>query len=178
MFIEAVITAITVSIDGFFSGFAVGIKKTKITLNNLFIISTIPVLMAIPIMLFGNYVSNLITSNIGNYIGFILFIFLAVSSIIQIKKDDINEDINNDNINLTNSVIVGLTIGIDSSISAFSLALQHHNPFITPIYFGISHGILILLGNILSLKTNISNINNIKYISPLLFTIIAITKII
>ena len=178
MFIEAVITAITVSIDGFFSGFAVGIKKTKITLNKLFIISTIPVLMAIPIMLFGNYVSNLITSNIGNYIGFILFIFLAVSSIIQIKKDDINEDINNDNINLTNSVIVGLTIGIDSSISAFSLALQHHNPFITPIYFGISHGILILLGNILSLKTNISNINNIKYISPLLFTIIAITKII
>lgn len=178
MFIEAVITAITVSIDGFFSGFAVGIKKTKITLNKLFIISIIPVLMAVPIMLFGNYVSNLITSNIGNYIGFILFIFLAVSSIIQIKKDDINEDINHDNINLTNSVIVGLTIGIDSSISAFSLALQHHNPFITPIYFGISHGILILLGNILSLKTNISNINNIKYISPLLFTIIAITKII
>lgn len=178
MFIEAVITAITVSIDGFFSGFAVGIKKTKITLNKLFIISIIPVLMAVPIMLFGNYVSNLITSNIGNYIGFILFIFLAISSIIQIKKDDINEDINNDNINLTNSVIVGLTIGIDSSISAFSLALQHHNPFITPIYFGISHGILILLGNILSLKTNISNINNIKYISPLLFTIIAITKII
>ena len=38
MFIEAVITAITVSIDGFFSGFAVGIKKTKITLNKLFII--------------------------------------------------------------------------------------------------------------------------------------------
>ena len=94
MFIEAVITAITVSIDGFFSGFAVGIKKTKITLNKLFIISIIPVLMAIPIMLFGNYVSNLITSNIGNYIGFTLFIFLAISSFIQIKKDNKNEDFN------------------------------------------------------------------------------------
>lgn len=178
MFIEAVITAITVSIDGFFSGFAVGIKKTKITLNKLFIISIIPVLMAIPIMLFGNYVSNLITSDIGNYIGFTLFIFLAISSFIQIKKDNKNEDFNYNNIDLTNSIIVGLTIGIDSSISAFSLALQNHNPFITPIYFGVSHGILILLGNILSLKTNISNINYVKYLSPLLFTIIAITKII
>ena len=178
MFIEAVITAITVSIDGFFSGFAVGIKKTKITLSKLFIISIIPVLMAIPIMLFGNYVSNLITSDIGNYIGFILFIFLAISAIIQIKKDDKKEDIDNNNINLTNSIIVGLTVGIDSSISAFSLALQNHNPFITPIYFGVSHGILILLGNILSLKTNILNINYMKYLSPLLFTIIAITKII
>ena len=34
MFIEAIITAIIVSIDGFFSGFAVGIKKTKILLRN------------------------------------------------------------------------------------------------------------------------------------------------
>ena len=177
MFIEAIITAIIVSIDGFFSGFAIGIKKTKIVLNKLLIISIIPVIMAIPIMLFGNYVSNLITSDVGNYIGFVLFIFLAISSFIQIRKNKDNDNIEN-NINLINSIIVGFTVGIDSSISAFTLALKHHNPFITPLYFGVSHYILIRLGNLLSLKKNISSIHLIEYLSPILFIIIAITKII
>ena len=177
MFIEAVITAIIVSIDGFFSGFAVGIKKTKIVFDKLFIISIIPIIMAMPIMLIGNYVSNLITSKLANYIGFFLFIFLTISSFIQIKRNK-NEDKNkNDIINLFSSIIVGFTIGIDSSISAFSLALNHHNPFITPFYFGISHGILIWLGNYISLKKTISNIHLIEYLSPILFMIIAITKL-
>lgn len=177
MFIEAIITAIIVSIDGFFSGIAIGIKKTKIVFNKLLIISIIPIIMALPIMLIGNYVRSLITSNIANYIGAGLFLFLAISSFIQIKKNKNKEEDINNTINLLNSIIVGFTIGIDSSISAFSLALNNHNPFITPFYFGISHGILIWLGNYISLKKTISNINLIEYLSPILFTIIAITKL-
>ena len=46
MFIEAIITAIIVSIDGFFSGFAIGIKKTKILFNKLLVISIMPIIMA------------------------------------------------------------------------------------------------------------------------------------
>lgn len=176
MFIEAIITAIIVSIDGFFSGFAVGIKKTKILLSKLFIIAIIPVIMAMPIMLFGNYVSNFIKSDLANYIGFSLFMLLAISSFFQIRKE--KEEFVNTNINLLNSIIMGLTVGIDSSISAFSLALNHHNPFITPFYFGITHGILIYFGNFLSLRKTISNINLIEYLSPLLFIIIAFSKII
>lgn len=177
MFIEAILTAIIVSIDGFFSGFAIGIKKTKINFRNLIIISLIPILMAIPVMFFGNYISNFISSNIGNYIGCILFIFLGISSFNQIRKNKINND-EIKIIDLYTSIIIGFTIGIDSSISAFTLALNNHNPIITPFYFGISHGILILLGNKLSLKKYINQINLIQYLSPLLFLIIAIIKII
>lgn len=176
MFIEAIVTAIIVSIDGFFAGFAIGIKKTKIIINKLLIISLIPILMAIPIMILGNYVSDLITSKVSNYIGFILFIILAISSFIQVKNSKDDDD--NNIINLTNSIIIGFTIGIDSSISAFSLALNNHNPFITPFYFGISHGILIYLGNFIALRKNILKIHLIKYLSPTLFTILAITKLI
>ncbi len=177
MFIEAIITAIIVSIDGFFSGFAVGIKKTKINIKKLFIIATIPVIMAMPIMLIGNYVSEFINNKVANWIGFSLFIFLAISSYINIRKNKENIDYEN-NINLSNSIIIGFTIGIDSSISAFSLALMHHNPFITPFYFGITHGILIWLGNKLALSKKISKINLIEYLSPILFIIIAISKVI
>lgn len=176
MLLEAMVTAITVSIDGFISGFAVGIKKTKINLKKLIIIGIIPIIMAIPVMFLGNFVNEFIKDTIANYIGFYLFLILAISSFFQIKNNKNNSDQNL--INLTNSIIVGITIGIDSSISAFSLALNNHNPIITPFYFGISHGILIYLGNRLSLKNKISSIQFIKYLSPILFIILAITKII
>ena len=177
MFLEAIITAIIVSIDGFVSGFAIGIKKTKITINKLFFIGLMPIIMAIPVMILGNYVSDLITSKVSNYIGFVLFLILAMSSLTQIRSNN-EEIIKNNNINLANSIIIGITIGIDSSISAFSLALNNHNPFITPFYFGFFHAILIYFGNFLALRKNISKIHLIEYLSPILFIILAITKII
>lgn len=178
MVLEAIITAIIVSIDGFFSGFAIGIKKTKIKFSKLLIISIIPVIMAMPVMLFGNYMSSFIKNNIANYIGCLLFIFLAISSFIQIKNNETNQIENKNNIDLISSIIIGFTIGIDSSISAFSLALNHHNPFITPFYFGLSHGILIWLGNNIALKKSTLKVNLTEYLSPILFTIIAILKLI
>ena len=173
MIIEAIITAIIVSIDGFFSGFAIGIKKTKINFKKLILISIIPIIMAFPIMLIGYYISNKIEINQANYIGSILFLLLAINAIKQINK----QQEQNSTINITNSLILGISIGIDSSISAFTLAIHHHNPIITPLYFGISHAILIHLGNTLSLKTKTKKISNIEYLSPLLFTIIAISKL-
>lgn len=177
MFSEAIITAIIVSIDGFVSGFAMGIKKTKINASKLFFIGLMPIIMAIPVMILGNYVNDLITSKVSNYIGFVLFLILAISSLIQIKNNK-EEIIKNNNINLINSIIIGFTIGIDSSISAFSLALNNHNPFITPFYFGIFHAILIYLGNFIALRKNISKIHLIEYLSPILFIILAVTKLI
>jgi putative Mn2+ efflux pump MntP len=178
MILEAIVTAIIVSIDGFFTGFSIGIKKTKISTNKLLIISCIPIIMAIPVMLFGNYVSSFLKKNIANYIGCLLFIYLAISSLIQIINNDNNKKDNKTNLNLLSSIIIGFTLGIDSSISAFSLALNHHNPIITPFYFGLSHGILILLGNHIALKKAILKINLTEYLSPILFTIIAIIKLI
>lgn len=178
MLIEAILTAFIVSIDGFFSGFAIGIKKTKITTKKLIIISIIPIIMAIPIMLFGIYVKDFINNNMANYIGFILFIILAISSFMQIKNNKENNIKKEKIINLYNSIIIGFSIGIDSSISAFSLALNNHNPFITPFYFGIFHGILIFIGNLLALKKFNFNIHLTEYLSPALFIILAILKII
>lgn len=175
MILIAITTAIIVSIDGFFTGFALGIKKTKIPLNKLFIIGLMPIIMAIPIMLFGSYVKNFINSNYVNYISFVLFIFLAINSFIQIKKN--KDESAFSIITLVNSIVVGFSVGLDSSISAFSLAIEGHNPLITPIYFGISHFLLIWIGNLLSLKYSLSNVKFFKYLSPILFTIIAFIKL-
>lgn len=167
---EVILSIICVSIDGFFTGSAIGLKNTKISLKKLLLISLIPILMAYPVMFFGYKISNIITNDIIKIIGFTLFFIMAINSYFEIEKDEEIKDIN-----LTNSISIGLSVGLDSSVCAFTLALEKYNPFITPIYFGISHFILIWLGNILFNK----RINNkyIKYLSPITFLILAVIRL-
>ena len=167
---EVIISVICVSIDGFFTGSAIGLKNTKIKLSKLIIIGLIPIIMAYPVMLFGYKISNIINNDIIKIIGFTLFLIMSINSFIEIKKDkEIKE------INILTSLSIGLSIGLDSSVCAFTLALEKYNPFITPIYFGISHFILIWLGNKLFNK----KINNkfIKYLSPITFLILALFRL-
>lgn len=167
---KVIISVLCVSIDGFFTGSAIGLKNTKISFKKLLIISLIPVLMAYPIMFFGNKISNIITNDIIRIIGFTLFFLIAINSYFEIENEKEIKDID-----LINSLSIGLSIGVDSSVCAFTLALEKYNLFITPIYFGISHFILILLGNILFNR----KINNkyIKYLSPITFLILAILRL-
>ena len=167
---EVILSIICVSIDGFFTGCAIGLKNTKISFKKLLIISLIPVLMAYPVMFFGYKISSIITNDIIRIIGFTLFLLMAINSYFEIEKDEEKKDIN-----IVNSLSIGLSLGLDSSVCAFTLALEKYNPFITPIYFGISHFILIWLGNILFNK----RINNkyIKYLSPITFLILALSKL-
>lgn len=167
---EVILSIICVSIDGFFTGSAIGLKNTKISFKKLFIISIIPILMAYPVMFFGYKISNIITNDIVKIIGFTLFFLMAINSYFEIEKNKEKKDID-----LANSLSIGLSVGLDSSVCAFTLAIERYNPFITPIYFGISHFILIWLGNILFNK----RINNkyIKYLSPITFIILAICRL-
>ena len=167
---EVILSIICVSIDGFFTGSAIGLKNTKISLKKIFIISIIPILMAYPVMFFGYKISNIITHDIVRIIGFTLFFIMAINSYFEIEKNKENKDVD-----LANSLSIGFSLGLDSSVCAFSLAIEKYNPFITPICFGISHFILIWLGNILFNK----RINNkyVKYLSPITFLILAIYRL-
>lgn len=164
------ISIICVSIDGFFTGCAIGLKNTKIKFSKLLIISLIPVLIAYPVMIFGYKISNIINNDIISIIGFTLFFLMAINSYFEIESNKEIKDIN-----LLNCLTLGLSISLDSSVCAFTLALEKQNPFITPIFFGIAHFILIWLGNILFNK-RINN-KNIRYLSPITFLILAIIRL-
>lgn len=167
---KVILSIICVSIDGFFTGSAIGLKDTKISLKKLLIISLMPILMAYPVMFFGYKISNIITNDIIRIIGFTLFFIMAINSYFEIENNKNIKDIN-----IINCLALGLSLGLDSSTCAFTLALEKYNPFITPIYFGISHFILIWLGNI-SFNKRINN-KYIKYLSPITFLILAIIRL-
>ena len=168
---EVLLSIIGVSIDGFFVGTALALKNTKINIKKLLVISIIPILMAYPVMFLGYKVSNIISNNIIKFIGFILFFIMAIKSYIDIKNNKENKEID-----LINSLAIGFSLGLDSSVCAFSLALLKYNIYITPIYFGISHFILILLGNYLFLKRDIQ-LKYFEYLSPILFLCLALFKL-
>lgn len=168
MIIEKIITSFIVSIDGFFLGLVLGINKTKLKIRDLIKICIIPIIMAFPIMIIGNKFRSIINSDLTNIISFFIFIVLAINSI---KQD-------NHNLNAFSNILIGFSIGIDSSVSAFSLALNNHNPYSTPFYFGIFHFILLLIGNRLSINNIKIKIDKLKYISPFLFIIIGLSKLI
>jgi len=167
-----ILSVISVSIDGFFTGIAIGLKKTKMMISKITIISIIPIIMAFPVMLIGKKLSFFINNNFIKIIGFTLFFLMSLNAFKQIKNN------NSTNIlSIKSSIIIGFTVGLDSSVCAFSLALENYNPFIIPFYFGISHFILILLGYSLFNKIDITKVKYLKYISPIILLIIAIFKL-
>lgn len=170
--LDVFLSVISVSIDGFFAGAALSFKNTKIKLKKLIIISIIPIIMAYPVMFLGYRVSSIISNNIIKFIGFLLFFIMAIKSYIEIKKEkEIKE------LDLINSITIGFSVGLDSSVCAFALALLKYNIFITPIYFGISHFILIFLGNYIFSIKPIKN-KYLKYLSPILLLLLALFKLI
>lgn len=170
--LDVILSVISVSIDGFFAGAALSFKNTRIKLKKLIIISIIPIIMAYPVMSFGYKLSNIINSNLIKIISFILFLILSINSFIEIRK---NKETNE--LDLKNSITIGFSVGLDSSVCAFALALLKYNIFITPIYFGISHFILIFLGNYIFSIKPIKN-KYLKYLSPILLLLLALFKLI
>lgn len=165
--LEIIISIICVSIDGFFTGLAYKFKNTKINIKNLIIICLIPIIMAYPVMFLGSKLH--INNNYIKIIGSILFLILGIKAFLDLKNEKECK-----NINLISSLVIGLSIGLDSSVCAFTLALENANPFITPIFFGISHFILLFLGNNIIIK---NDINFFKFLSPILFFILAFVKL-
>ena len=171
MDIEAIITAIIVSIDGTIFGILYGLNKIKIDFKKLFVMGLIPVLLGYPILFLGNIINTYINFNTTKYISALIFLFLSINAF----KEDVN--FKKVSISYINAILIGLCIGIDSSISCLSLSITGHNNIIIPIYFGLFHAFFIYMGNIIFIKKNIFNVKYIKYVSGILFLIIAVFKI-
>ncbi|MGE4282432.1 MAG: sporulation membrane protein YtaF [Clostridia bacterium] len=189
---SVIMIALAVSIDGFWGGFAFGLRKIKITFSSLVLISSWSVICTMIAMLIGYYLKGYISMEAAKYIGAALLLFLGIYTLkegysskneVSVQKDkcqiqheeknikvnlSINElvkvlrnplraDIDNQNdIKPIEGTILGLAVAMDASIAAFTLSLFGFNPFITPFLFGVTHFILIGLGNIIA-RQNIIN---------------------
>ncbi|MBO8127141.1 MAG: manganese efflux pump [Firmicutes bacterium] len=171
---QIIMTAIAVSIDGFWGGFAFGLRKTQIPLASLVIISAWSVICTSITMLAGHYFAKFIPLEIATWIGAgLLFAVgimalkeglehkkarsvdigakprLTLSTLLSILRDPILADLDKENdIKPSEGTLLGLAVAMDASIAAFALALNGVNPYTTPFLFGFTHFAMIGLGNV------------------------------
>ncbi|WP_166636362.1 manganese efflux pump [Fonticella tunisiensis] len=204
-FLNLILVAIAVSIDGFWGGFAFGLRKIKITPISLIIISSWSVLCTLIAMVIGYNLKNIISIKAAKYIGAALLFLLGLFTFISEYKESRNRsNINNGNIKFKikdlikvlgdpiladfdkkNDIkpiegsILGLAVAMDASIAAFTLSLMGFNPFITPFLFGLTHFILIGLGNILARQNLIKTIGEkISILPGMILIILALLRLV
>jgi putative sporulation protein YtaF len=179
-----VIIAIAVSIDGFWGGFAFGLRRIKILPLSLLIIASWSVVCTMLAMLIGVYLKNYITFESAKYIGTSLLVLLGVltlkegykqkkerlelkkstgkynfefSNLFKVLRDPTLADYDHENdIKPLEGTLLGIAVAMDASIAAFTLALMGASPFTTPFLFAFAHFVMIGLGNIIA-RMNIIN---------------------
>lgn len=198
-----ILIAIAVSLDGFWGGFAFGLRKIKIPLNSLLIISSWSVVCTMLAMLVGHYLKFFIPIEMAKYIGGILLLLLALYTLkegnahrkeekgsvqprlnlhdlVKILQNPLLADYDNeDDIKPMEGTMFGLAVAMDASIAAFTIALIGVNPFTTPFLFGISHVILIGSGNIIARISIVSSLGKRFSLFPgFILLILAVLRLI
>lgn len=173
-----ILIAVAVSLDGFWGGFAFGLRKIKIPFGSLIIISFWSVICTMIAMLIGYYLINVIPIEMAKYIGAVLLLLLAfytlkegyehrkesrgtstpkinIHDLAKILQNPLLADYDNQNdIKPMEGTLLGLAVAMDASIAAFTIALLGINPFTTPFLFGAAHFVMIGAGNMLA-RTNL-----------------------
>lgn len=179
-----VIIAVAVSIDGFWGGFAFGLRRIRILPISLVIISSWSIVCTMAAMLIGVYLKNYISIEAAKYIGTSLLVLLGIltlregykqknerlelkksskkynlefSNLFRVLRDPTLADYDHENdIKPLEGTLLGIAVAMDASIAAFTLALLGANPFTTPFLFALAHFVMIGLGNIIA-RMNIVN---------------------
>jgi putative sporulation protein YtaF len=192
LFINVLLIAVAVSIDGFWGGFAFGLKRTKIPPLSLLIICSWSVICTMITMVIGHFLIDHLPFTLIKWIGAIMLCFIGIMALREgikkrkeykdskiepskIKIKDIFKVLNNplladvdnqNDIKPSEATLLGLAVAMDASIAAFTLGLAGLNPFITPFLFGITHYVLIGLGNIVARRRVFETLGTKLYLIP------------
>lgn len=190
--ISLIIMATAVSIDGFWGGFSFGLRKIRIKPFSLLVISFMSVICTMIAMLIGYNLKDFIPIEMAKYIGAGLLILLGILTLKESHKQD--EELTNEKLKLSEfrpkdlikvlrnpllsdidkqndikpmeGTILGLAVAMDASIAAFTVSLMGINPYTTPFLFGLTHFVLIGLGNITARYSYVNRLGQKLYFLP------------
>ena len=175
-----IIIATAVSIDGFWGGFAFGLRKIKINFTSLLVISFWSVVLCGITMSLGHFLKDHISFALAKWISALLLFAIGAMAlkegIIQRSKyieknqhskvekigfkdlfrildNPLLADVDGENdVKPGEGTLLGLAVAMDAAVAAFTVALAGYSPFTTPFLFGLTHFVLIGLGNFVALK--------------------------
>lgn len=163
------ITAFSVSIDSFFCGFYLTNSEKKY-LPSL-IIAVLVFLMCLTCQLFANIINNFLNEK-ALYVGGIILIAIGIFNLI--KKDSGKRKKRK---SITETVVIGLTVGIDGSLGTLSLYFMGITSIFVPVLIAFFHAVLIYLGQLVKNSKYIDTLDKYKVFAPLVLIILGVLKL-
>ena len=163
------VTAVIVSLDSFVAGFSLSLnKKANLMLPSAVALITLLLCLA----------TTLIGEMLGAYLGKVVDYFgaglLALLALVSLVKGDEKEQANLSEVSLSESLTIGVAVGMDAAVANLSLALLGIG-LLAPIVFAVTHFFTVLLGQSLARKVKLQHTN---IFSAVILLVLAVSKMI
>lgn len=170
--------AISVSIDGFWGGFAFGLKRVKVPWNSLLYISGLSVIACSITMVAGAQFAKLLAAETAKWVGAAMLIAIGIWAgwSAWTERDTLGSHYSTADkglfvrhrscIALREGVALGISVAIDASGAAFALGVAGFGTIFIPFLMGITHYVLIGWGNMLALERRINTAAERFYYLP------------
>lgn len=160
MFINALLLAISSSIDSLGIGITYGLKKTKLYKVDKLILFIISICTTALSGIIGNILKNILSSNICELIGSIILICMGTFIIIQTNDKELSFDFDNSNdINYKEALLLGIALSLDSLCIGIGGSTIGINIYVFSFLVAILQYTFLSFGNYLGI-----NLGNFKYI--------------
>lgn len=165
-------TAVAVSLDSFFAGFAVGYKSGKnFTLPIAAALLTLMCCIAtsLPTMLIKQYIQPDILNQIGACI-------LLTVGLLNIVADNDNCNIKNKS-QLRQCIAIGFAVALDASVACASLTVMNYPPVTVSLVFATMHLITVSLGQQLARIRRLATVfAKLDWLGGCMLIALAVTK--
>ena len=163
------VTAVIVSLDSFVAGFSLSLnKKANLMLPSA--VALITLLLCIATTLVG----ELLQGYLGKVVDYFGASLLALLALLNLVKNDEDEQANLRAVTVTESLTIGVAVGMDAAVANLSLALLGVG-LLAPLVFAITHFFTVLLGQVLARKIKLEHTN---IFSAVILLVLAISKMI
>lgn len=160
MFINALILAISSSIDSLGIGITYGLKKTKLYKVDKLILFIISICTTALSGIIGNILKNILSSYICEFIGSIILICMGIFIIIQTNDKELSFDLDNSNdISYKEALLLGIALSLDSLCIGIGGSTIGINIYVFSFLVAILQFVFLSLGNYFGI-----NLGNFKYI--------------
>ncbi|MCH5152553.1 MAG: manganese efflux pump [Clostridiales bacterium] len=163
------VTAVIVSLDSFVAGFSLSLNKKA----NLMLPSAVA-LITLVLCLATTLIGQLLQGYLGKVVDYFGAGLLALLALISLTKGDDDEKANLSTVTMSESLTIGVAVGMDAAVANLSLALLGVG-LLAPIVFAITHFFTVLLGQLLARKVKLEHTN---IFSAVILMALAISKMI
>ena len=171
------LTAVIVSLDSFVAGFSLSLnRKANTTLPC--VVAVITLILCLLTSVVGKYLSQ----RVEKYVNYVAAALLGLLALLNLLKKDEDEAIRLDSVTLSESLTIGVSVGMDAAVANLSLSLDGAKLLticgvatFAPIVFGITHYFTVFLGQVMAEKVELKYSN---YFSAAILLTLAVSKLI